>query len=700
VLASQTSGAPGVYYQRVDASLPRINPLRTDVAGFVGIATRGPLHTAVPVLPWRQFQAYFGDFTGAGFLAYAVRAFFENGGRKCRIVRVASEAVGTAARFVQGLTVSPGPGQPPPRLDFWRIAAFSPGVWGNNLEITLRETHRSQTSTDPKQHAPEASGVESITGFTRGTHVRLSQDSATTAWKVVSDVDAVQRRLIWVHEKSEAHLPYDAPLAGFDPNRPITIESVEYTLIVRELGRLIHVYEALSLVPEHARYGPRVLAPLIEARGSGVMQGLPAAPEPIVIEEWRGQELTEVRQTWIDQGLRPLAIWDEAGAKPLPIVSEQTLPLVGGADGLAQLRVGDFIGAEVDPLESDAARQRKLLGLRALEDVDEVAMLAVPDIHLQPRAETRYAPPPPCIPDPCLPSGLPMPAVPRVPAVGDLPPVFSEADIYQVQAAMVQQCEKRRDRIALLDPPFTVARDDALGVGAIRAWRHRFESKYAALYYPWLRVVDPLRLAGAITREIPPSGHVAGQYAQTDAVVGVHKALANAPLVWTQDVTVAIDDATHGVLNPEGINVIRALAGRGLRIFGARTTSSDPDWRFVNVRRLLMMIEKAIDVATQWAVFEPNDVFTRTKLHLALTSFLLTLWQQGALAGEAANEAFFVKCDEENNPPSAREQGRLLADVGVAPVQPFEFIILRVGRVDNAFEITEAEALAVSKGER
>src|SRR5262249_2260940 len=138
---------------------------------------------------------------------------------------------------------------------------------------------------------------------------------------------------------------------------------------------------------------------------------------------------------------------------------------------------------------------------------------------------------------------------------------------------------------------------------------------------------------------------------------------------------------------------IRTLVGRGLRIFGARTTSSDPDWRFVNVRRLLMMIEKAIDVATQWAVFEPNDVFTRTKLHLALTSFLLTLWQQGALAGRAANEAFVVKCDEENNPPSAREQGRLLAEVGVAPVQPFEFIILRVGRVENAFEITEAAAL-------
>src|SRR5262249_41342643 len=164
--------------------------------------------------------------------------------------------------------------------------------------------------------------------------------------------------------------------------------------------------------------------------------------------------------------------------------------------------------------------------------------------------------------------------------------------------------------------------------------------------------------------------------------------------VWASDVTVVINDAVHGLLNPAGINVIRPLPGRGIRIFGARTVSSDPDWRFVNVRRLLMMIEKAIDVSMQWAVFEPNDASTRAKLHLVLTSFLLALWQQGALMGAAANEAFFVKCDESNNPASEREQGRLLAAVGVAPSQPFEFVILRVGREHNAFEITETTALA------
>ena len=167
---------------------------------------------------------------------------------------------------------------PPPQHDIWRIVAFSPGVWGSDLDITLKETHRAQTLTDPKNSTPEYSAVASITGFTRGTHVRLSQDGAALdpMWKVVSDVDAGEKnragekRLIWVHEKPELRRHYwvdekskvrryydDTPLTGFGSSLPILIESVEYTLLVRELGRLIRVYEGLSLIPDHERYGPR-----------------------------------------------------------------------------------------------------------------------------------------------------------------------------------------------------------------------------------------------------------------------------------------------------------------------------------------------------------------------------------------------------------------------------------------------------------
>jgi phage tail sheath protein FI len=258
---------------------------------------------------------------------------------------------------------------------------------------------------------------------------------------------------------------------------------------------------------------------------------------------------------------------------------------------------------------------------------------------------------------------------------------------------MIARCEQLRDRFALLDPPFSAARDDAAGAGAIRAWRARFDSQFAAIYYPWMRVVDPLLLGGAgaagLTRDIPPCGHVAGQMASTDQAQGVFKAPANAPLAEVQDVTVAVNDALHGVLNGEGINAIRALPGRGIRILGARTITSDTDWRFVNVRRLMMMIEKAILVATQWAVFEPNDVHTRSKLRLSLTSFLIELWRRGALRGDSPRSAFYVTCDATNNPPESIDRGWLLAEVGVAPSQPFEFVVVRVGRTDNQFQVTE-----------
>ena len=158
----QSPQTPGVYYERVDASAPAITLLRTDIAAFVGIATRGPLHQPLPVQSWRQFQAYFGDFTGAGYLAYAARAFFENGGQRSWIVRVASETAASAALTLQSESFT----------DVWTISASSPGVWGNDLDIVIRETHRAQTLAVAQPSAPEFSTVLSTAGFGRATHVR------------------------------------------------------------------------------------------------------------------------------------------------------------------------------------------------------------------------------------------------------------------------------------------------------------------------------------------------------------------------------------------------------------------------------------------------------------------------------------------------------------------------------------------------
>ncbi len=662
-----------MYYERVDATGPAIAGIRTDVTGFVGIATRGPVDTPVPIQSWRQFLAYFGDLTGQGFLAYCVRAFFENGGRRCWVVRVASDAPaggrGTASAI---LRTPPLPGSPngTPGEAVWAIDASSPGIWGTNLTILLQETHRAQTVSIPALSTPEATVVTSTAGFKRATFVRVWQGALPPVLKVVSAVDPAERKLVWLRPGFEGGLPYDSPLAlppGYDLDAALFVDSIEYTLVVKEADGVLAVYEGLSLVPEDSEnYGLNRLAPIMVPVDLTAGRGLPTAPQPVVIRELRSS----------------------LASVPIPLQTGEMV-LEGGSDGLSLLGVYDFIGEEFSPLDSDLVRQQKRRGLRTLNDVDEISIVTIPDIHVQPVVRPRTVPLPPCEPDPCLPGPSPQATARRPQAEEELPPVFTEQEILQIQAALVQHCEDRRDRIALLDPPLAASRADALGVGAIRDWRKRFESKYAALYYPWVRVAEPFREAVSLTRAIPPSGHVAGQYARTDFEVGVHKAPANAPLQWVQDVTAPVNDAVHGLLNSEGINVIRAFPGRGLRIFGARSVSSDPDWRYINVRRLMMMIERAISLSTQWAVLEPNDHVTRAKLRLSLTSFLIALWQRGALMGNTVNEAFQVKCDEDNNPPAERANGRLLAEVLVAPSKPFEFIVLRVGRTLNEFEVHE-----------
>jgi phage tail sheath protein FI len=351
--------------------------------------------------------------------------------------------------------------------------------------------------------------------------------------------------------------------------------------------------------------------------------------------------------------------------------------------------VDDFLGEEPAPGARDDVKRAKRRGLHALDVVDEIALIAVPDILIQPVAEPEYAPPERPAPNACLPCPPPpAPALVHQPsAVDELPPVFPDDDVYRVQAALVELCEARRDRFALLDPPAHMVRDGARGLAELQAWRTRFDTRHAALYHPWVRVTDPL--SAAPTRLIPACGHVAGQFALHDLEIGVHRAAANRVLDWIQDVGAAVDDPLHGELNRLGVNVIRAELGRGLRILGARTLSSDPDWRYINVRRLVMMVMRAVDLGTQWVAFEPNDDETRTQVAQVLSGFLAGLWQDGALVGAAPDEAFYVRCDEANNPPESRDLGRLIAEVGLAPSVPCEFVVLRLGRQANAFELAE-----------
>ncbi|MFO0656581.1 MAG: phage tail sheath family protein [Polyangia bacterium] len=239
-----------------------------------------------------------------------------------------------------------------------------------------------------------------------------------------------------------------------------------------------------------------------------------------------------------------------------------------------------------------------------------------------------------------------------------------------VQDALLTHCENRKDRFAILDSPEVVQ-------GGVDKLPRPRDSKYGAYYFPWIQVYDPER--GNVF--IPPSGHVAGVYARTDNERGVHKAPANEIVRGALGLRYQISRGEQDILNPRGINCIRLMQGNGIRIWGARTLSSDPSWRYINVRRLFIMVETSIERATQWVVFEPNDFRLWKRVTRTIASFLTLVWRQGALMGETPEKAFFVKCDEETNPPEVIDVGQLIVEVGLAPVKPAEFVIFRIGQM-------------------
>lgn len=243
-----------------------------------------------------------------------------------------------------------------------------------------------------------------------------------------------------------------------------------------------------------------------------------------------------------------------------------------------------------------------------------------------------------------------------------------------VQLAVVTHCELMGDRVAVLDPP------PNLNAQQIREWRRHkagYDSKYATLYWPWIKVYDP---ATAETIFAPPSGHVAGLWGRTDDTRGVHKAPANEVLRGAVSLQTQITKTEHGSLNPEGINCIRAFPGGGIRIYGARTLSSDPAWRYLNVRRLFNYLEESILLGTQWVVFEPNDDALWARIRRTISAFLVNEWRKGALFGLTPDEAFWVKCDRETNPAEGIDAGQVVCEIGVAPVKPAEFVVFRLSQ--------------------
>jgi phage tail sheath protein FI len=327
---------------------------------------------------------------------------------------------------------------------------------------------------------------------------------------------------------------------------------------------------------------------------------------------------------------------EEVGALAAPATG--TLALSGGTAAMtSRVTPEDYVGNSADRT-----------GFAGLEAVDEVTMLAVPDLM----------------------------------AVYEQGIIDLEG-VQAVQLAMIAHCELMGDRVAILDAP------PGFNAQQVKEWRvdkAGYDSKYGSLYWPWIKVFDPL--SGA-ARFVPPAGHMAGVWARSDDQRGVHKAPANEVVRGAISLELQITKSEHDQLNPNGINVIRSFPGRGIRVWGARTLSSDPAWRYLNVRRLFNYVEESILEGTQWVVFEPNDMALWERVKRTVNSFLLGVWRQGALFGATPQEAFYVKCDAENNPPDVIDRGQLVVEIGIAPVKPAEFVIFRIAQYSGGAALSE-----------
>ena len=275
-------------------------------------------------------------------------------------------------------------------------------------------------------------------------------------------------------------------------------------------------------------------------------------------------------------------------------------------------------------------------------------------------------------------------------------PGFTDPASYET---LLSHCELLGDRIAILDGPQSAEINALCQVATVDAdekdkdkdkaagLRARISDRgYGAMYYPWLVVRDPFNPAKTI--EVAPSGHLAGVYARSDSERGVHKAPANESIRGALNITYNCTDSEQGELNSHSVNVIRFFRSEGVRVWGARTlAASASEWRYINVRRLFTMIEESIANSTRWVVFEPNDQRLWKAIVRDVSSFLKSLWRDGALMGTSPEQAFFVKCDEETNPTDVIDAGRVVIEIGIAPVKPAEFVIFRIGQHASGSDI-------------
>jgi uncharacterized protein len=665
--------SPGVYIQEVDSGTQPIEGVSTSTAGFVGMTVRGPISgPPLPVTSFNDFTRTFGGFIPDStafhdyrYLPYAVKGFFDNQGAIVYIVRVPGTGNATAVdggQMVGGLLT---------RLASNAYTAQTTVQLATTRGITAAShltfkqvyngivTQEGPIVVNAYQDNGQVTLGAALTNSYQAQYTTVITDEAPTvtacqlsaqdpgAW---GDTIAIQ-----IAQSSKAQ----AQVVSMPSTTTVLLTStanfypgaiVEFNKGTSKIWKKVKSIAGSSIVVTNAFAAVTDLNP----DGGFTVTGVRSCEFDIsaswnnVNESWRflsmDNTIPSYYATVINNGsslisVPPTAVGDSVTDNPFIFPSAPdglNLTLQNGSDGTAAPTAAAYIGTDGGP--------GNRTGIYALTDADDIAIVAVPGIVSQ-----------------------------------------------DVQGALITHCETLKYRFAILDPaPHGGTGDVAATLADIQAQRNQFDTKYAAIYYPRVTVLDPLT-SQDIT--VPPSGHMAGIYAYVDQTRGVYKAPANEVIAGIDALQVKLSKGDQDILNPYPVNIncLRDFTAqsRGLRVYGARCITSDNEWIYINVRRLFIFLEHSLDIGTQWAVFEPNSQQLWARLTQSVSAFLTTQWQAGALMGAKASDAFFVRCDQTTMSQDDIENGRLIMIVGVAPVFPAEFVIIQIGQWAGGSSVQE-----------
>ena len=639
---------PSVYLREVAAPQPRL--LRMSVTGFVGQTERGPLNYPQPLDNLGQFRDVFGDFVGFSYLPYSIFGFFLNGGERCYVVRVSHESARVAA-----LPKSNG--------DVISFAAINEGQWGSSVSIQVD----SQSSQDIVLAELETfvdktktkANLSSVAGLSSGDSVTLvhKRDPVRETLEI-ANIDPGTRQVTFATPVTSQF--------GFPAASGVIGRGFRLVFRFRRAGKLVReeVFDNLSMNPDQPNYFVRIV------------NGDPE--ESDYVRRLRGGNSILVRVEDLNQ-TSPVSSSRPAGRPEKNMEGGDDDPSKVTAEYFTGYRNGQYF--RPIPQGANASQQKaateRLNGLAGFELVNEIGLIAIPDL---------------IIPD--FYQNIPSSRLPKAGVIFTSRAAASLdrgklGNLRTGQLEMLKHCELMGDRFAVLDSPRGAETGKA--PNKMEDWPNDFQllaiSRYGALYYPWIR--EKASDFKGLDLTLPPSGHVAGVCARSESKAGVGRAPANEAVQGLIELEFCLSDFEQAILNPRGVNCLRSFPGRGLLVWGARTLSQDPNWRYVNVVRVTLAIVKQILINLRWTVFEPNDRRLWDKIVATLTLFLRDLFQSGALAGSKPEEAFFVKCDDETNPPEVIDRGEVITRIGVAPARPGEFVIVTIKRTSESVSVSE-----------